>query len=704
MNNQRNNIEDIDSSNDDEEINNDRFINKKELVHIENDTSINVDKSFDDDHSKTSTLKKGFMVNNISSINEQFSQGIDLCDKKITDINFFTKHINEESNDFNDTEKKLKATPLTNYRKKTNEIQINSNNYFENFNNEVDRDESNNINNYKVIRKMNINNINNYTNSNNENINNKKNENFSIYSFNHNYIGVMDNINLNQNGDSNISNLDFQNKYNQLESKYFLLNNQYKKLKSEFQELNNSNKSVLDLLSYWQKFYLEIKEIVYPEKVNNNNEMGMNDYMDDPYRTKVIEEVKKIIKISKDKVYNNFYKTPIINFSFINKINNNILNINKWNNLQQNKGESFIIKKSNSEDILDNLNNLKISKKFLDESDELDFLPLKYPEKINIGVNTDTINSNYNKNNNLFFPSEKLIISKKIHKLNFFEIINNKSKSNINKDNLRTKKLISCPSGININNKSRQKEFEIISIDKLIFKGKPNMPLKFKKNVMYKIARIQTDITKDNMDQLLLSQKEKEKIQKQYEEKINSLNNYIKNNVDKNNNKIKITNYNNIKNTTTKNSPNKKLNNSKIFLPEMIPPEHTYKIFMNCIKNFKYEEGIYQKYIEEDDLYIMKSFVEKMEKCIMGTSLPILKANKRKDYVVNTRVNNESSVQKKYKEKILSGNKYMFININNQKKRNISESKNYDDRSNSAYNINGNFNKYKATILSQKHN
>ena len=136
----------------------------------------------------------------------------------------------------------------------------------------------------------------------------------------------------------------------------------------------------------------------------------------------------------------------------------------------------------------------------------------------------------------------------------------------------------------------------------------------------------------------------------------------------------------------------------------MIPPEHTYKIFMNCIKNFKYEEGIYQKYIEEDDLYIMKAFVEKMEKCIMGTSLPILKANKRKDYVVNTRVNNESSVQKKYKEKILSGNKYMFININNQKKRNISESKNYDDRSNSAYNINGNFNKYKATILSQKHN
>jgi DNA-binding Lrp family transcriptional regulator len=191
------------------------------------------------------------------------------------------------------------------------------------------------------------------------------------------------------------------------------------------------------------------------------------------------------------------------------------------------------------------------------------------------------------------------------------------------------------------------------------------------------------------MSQLLLSQKEKEKIKNQYEEKIIALNNYIKNNIEKNKNKNSM---------STSNS-------SKMFLPEMIPPELTYKIFMNCIRNFKYEEGIYKKYIKEDDLYIMKSFVEKMEKYIMVTSLPILKASKRKDYIVHTKANNESSAQKKYKEKILTSNKHTFMNknmnTNNQKKRNISETK-FDDRSNSMVGNNMNYNKYKVSLLSQK--
>jgi hypothetical protein len=422
--------------------------------------------------------------------------------------------------------------------------------------------------------------------------------------------------------------------------------------------------------------------------------MSMNDYMDDQYRAKVIEEVKKVIKISRDKVYNNFYKTPIVNFSFINKIKNNIINLNKWNCLYQNKEDSFFIKKTNLDEIIDNSNNIKMSKKFLDESYDLDFLPpFKYPEKINEGTNTD------NKLDTIF-PSEKLFISKNIAKQTFFEI---KSSKNINNNNLRVKKLVSCPSNKNINSKNRQKNYEIVNINKIIYEGKSsstnclinsnsssNIPIKFKKNVTYKIAKIQTDITKDNMSQLLLSQKEKEKIRNQYEEKIIELNNYIKNNIEKNKNKNSM--------STS--------NNSKMFLPEMIPPELTYKIFMNCIKNFKYEEGIYKKYIKEDDLYIMKSFVEKMEKYIMATSLPILKANKRKDYIIHTKANNESSAQKKYKEKILTSNKHMLINknmnSNNQKKRNISENK-FDDRSNSIGN-NMNYNKFKASLLLQKDN
>ena len=99
----------------------------------------------------------------------------------------------------------------------------------------------------------------------------------------------------------------------------------------------------------------------------------------------------------------------------------------------------------------------------------------------------------------------------------------------------------------------------------------------------------------------------------------------------------------------------------------MIPPEHTYKIFINCIKNFKYEEGIYQKYIKEEDLYNLKYFVEKMEKYLLVNSLPILKAVKRKDYVIHTKENNESFTQKKYKQKKLFGNKDKFLNVNQKR-------------------------------------
>ena len=87
----------------------------------------------------------------------------------------------------------------------------------------------------------------------------------------------------------------------------------------------------------------------------------------------------------------------------------------------------------------------------------------------------------------------------------------------------------------------------------------------------------------------------------------------------------------------------------------MIPPENTYKIFMNCIKNFKYEEAMYQKYIIEEDILNLKNFVEKMEKHLVGNSLPVLKATKRKDYIIHSKLNNESNIQKKYKERILSG-------------------------------------------------
>ena len=722
--NQRNNFknptknnnsdDEIDSFNEEEE--NDLFMNKKELVHIENDTSINVDKSFEDDHSKTSTLKKGgLIINNISAINEQFSQGLDLSDKKMADANFFTKQLA----DFNDTENKNEPNPLKNFREIQNNIQINPTNYFETFNNLAITEENN-----KNEKKSNINILNNMIIGKKNYIINDKNkniENFSITNFNHNYIGMgqpIINMNMNQNGESMISFRESQNKYKQFENKYFNLNNQYKKLRNEFDEINNSNKSLLELLSYWQKFYLEIKEIVLPEERKNNNDKSIYDYMDDPYRIQVIDEVKKLIIISRDKVYKNYYKTSINNFSIINNNKNNTNNIiNKnWNkNLSQNNVESFYILKFkilNDDDLNDNINNVKMSKKFLDESDDLDFLPpMKYPEKINIGINTDNIESD--NNNDIKFDSKKLFISKKINKYTYFEIksnttnninSNNSNKLSTKQENPRVKKIISNSSNKNIFIKTKPKDLQINSLERICIKGKPTLPKKFKKNNTFKFAFIQTDLSSNEIDELYTFKNEKEIIIKQYEEKINTLNNYIKNNnLSSYRSNKKIINYN-IKTNKENTSPNKNVNNtnSKIFLPEMIPPENTYKIFMNCIKNFKYEEGIYQKFLKEDDLYILKNFVEKMEKYLIGTSLPVLKAVKRKDYIIHTKTNNnESNTQKKYKERILAGNKPMYFNIN-AKKRNTSDSKNSYDRSNSVLNNNAIFNKYKAAIMSLK--
>lgn len=311
--NNNNNIDDeIDSFNEEDEDNN-LFINKKELVHIENDTSINVDKSFDEEHSKTSTLKKGgLLINNISAINVQFSQGIDLSDKKMADPNFFTRQLNNDFGDFNDTTDNKGDNALNNYRanKNKNDLKITPSNYFETFNTMAASTEENNFNINNNIQ----NNLNNLIIGSKRN---KKMDNYSITNFNHNYIGIGP-MNLNKNGGDDIPLREFQNKYNQLESKYFNLNEQYKKMKLEIDELNNSNKSLLELLSYWQKFYLEVKEIVLPEEKKNRNEISLNDCMDDPYRIQVIDEVKKLIIISRDKVYKNFYKNTVINFAIFN--------------------------------------------------------------------------------------------------------------------------------------------------------------------------------------------------------------------------------------------------------------------------------------------------------------------------------------------------------------------------------------------------
>ena len=669
--NENNNSEDEMESLNEEDEDNDLFMNKKELVHIENDTSINVDKSFEDDHSKTSTMKKGgLIINNISAIKEQFSQAVDLSDKKIVDQNFFSKQIKAELGDLNDTEDKIEQKGLNNLKKNQNGIRINPTNYFEAFNNVAL--ENNNNNNNNNLQNSSINILNNMIIGKknyiiNDNSSLKANK-FSISNFHHSIIGFNDINNHNK------SQNEIKNQNNQLETNYFNLNNQYKKLKNDYDELNTSNKSLLELLLYWQKFYLEIKEIVLPEGKKNNNDLSINDYMDDPYRIQVIDEVKKLIIIARDKAHNNLYKASDINFSILKDSKINKKNI--INNIEQIRVESFnlnhdIIK---PDDVNENMNELKISKKFLDESDDLDFPPIRYySEKINIGINTDKELSENKKE--IIFDSKKLSICK----VNInYEIKGNKNNPIIlKKANPKKNKKI---------------EFQILNSENFIIKGKTNFPKKFKKNTTYKFACIQTDVSKDIIDNLFLFKEENEVIQKQLKEKINNFNS-MKENSEVKNEKI----------YKGSNSPSKNANiNSKMFLPEMIPPENTYKIFLNCIKNFKYEEGIYQQYIVEDDIIILKKFVEKMEKYLIGTSLPVLKAKKRKDYIIHTKLNNESSLQKKYKERILSGARPNYTNIN-LKKRNTSDSKNYYERSNSVINNNNIiFNKYKNSIMSLK--
>ena len=693
---EKNNYEDEIESFNEEDEDNDLFMNKKELVHIENDTSINVDKSFDDDHSKTSTIKKGgLIINNISAINEQFSQGIDYSDKKIVDQNFFSKQIKAELGDYIDTENKIEQKGLNNLKQNQNVIKINPTNYLETFNNlAIDDFNTNNIN----LQKIN-NNISNKVIDNKNYLisdNNSKNTNkLSISNFNHSFISINP---INKNKEYNVSSNDYKNQYNQLESNYINLKKQYEKLKSDYDEINNSNKSLLELLSYWQKFYLEIKEIVLPEGKKNFNDFSSNDYMDDPYRIQVIDEVKKLIIIARDKVHNNFYIVSNINFSLLNATNLKIKAINNSKDIfVQKRVDSFKIKVENIklEEANENINELKISKKFLDESDDLDLPPIRYDsEKINIGINTD--NKFLGTQREQKFDSKLLSICKDNNEFEIKENKNNKSK------NYENQMIIRKISNSSFQNKNESLEIQTISSDEICIKGKPNLPKKFKKNTTYKFASIQTDISKEGINNLILFKNENETIQKQLEDKINALNEFINNSEKKNKNN---NNKNIIKNNKENNSPNKNTNNiSKMFLPEMIPPENTYKIFLNCIKNFKYEEGIYQKFIVEDDILTLKNFVEKMEKFIIGNSLPVLKATKRKDYIIHSKMNNESNIQKKYKERILSGIRPKYSNIS-IKKRNTSDSKNYYERSNSVINNNNIiFNKYKASIMSLKEN
>ena len=868
----------------------DQFINKKQLVHIDDDTSINVDVS-DDDRSKSSTLKKSFLINNMSAFNEQFPINNQLANKKNeneNDINDLTNSADFYNNSQNgigsyplimsDRNKQMLNKNKINNNIEDNNFDINNlnnnemiqslgtkidnNGYFFSKDNEQINEDNNNINNinYLTNKKINIknkdinisikdidddddeeeeyspnnnniqkmlqkkmtpytimkeNNNNNYRNdfiqknnnnqSKNINYNNNSNNMNKMpnYNNNHNHFNILSKssfslyilgLNLNKfSGSVNTSeqtfglmqSKEYQNKYAQLESKYNTLLAQNKKLEENYEELKNSNKSVLDLLTYWQKFYLEILEIVKPRN-HNKNDTSISDYMDDPYRIQVINDVKKIVLISRDKAYNNFYVSKNLSFNFKGKekaeknkedkniIKININNFNEKNNLA--KIESFTYKGKEKEKI--------VHKKNLNEEDDLNSLPpIRHKETINTGINTDISGEIFNKPviKEVIkeievikkiplqkFDKKNLNICSNIQNLFYKNIpsVKQEIKLNANIENInKTEPMIkSKPKISNSNSNSKSNNIKevkpkfsglkIKSSTTLYYRGlPPKTPKKFKKNIMHKIAIVQTDMTSKNINsietlnkacssQLLNSQREKEKMQKLYEDKIASLNNYINENIKsikkeknaknsknkekniKNNNDSDENNNNNL----IKNKDNEiplNLNNSFIFLPEMIPPENTYKIFIHCVKHFKYEEDIYKKYLEEEDLYTLKAFVEKMEKYLIGVSLPVLKYNKKikkerekekekeksKDKKLHNEDNNynyikpENMIQKKYKDNIII-NHVRQKSSNSSKFKISSNSENKvgggENKINHIYNNNNTFNKYKAAIMALK--
>ena len=811
-NNQKNQVDTTDlefgSFNEEE----DQFINKKQLVHIEDDTSINVDVS-EDDRSKSSSLKKSFLINNISALNEQFPANNQTGNKKYNenDLNDMTNSAdfynsqnglgnipeskeekNQDDNINNEEVIQFLETKIDNngffFSRKNKEILENENN--NNLNNVIDNkkinlknnkddnisikdidDEdiieeeeydnenlyespnniNNNINNKdntrtsqmmikknltpneiinKYITNQNINNYNEEFLNNNINSKDSKSPNFNSNdfnihayteeNFNFNIIGTQaklsGSVNTSEQTFGLIQSNDLQNKYAQLEAKYNSLLTQNKKLEENYQELKNSNKSVLDLLTYWQKFYLEILEIVKPKDQNKNIDNSISDYMDDPYRIQVINEVKKMVLKARDKAYNIFYITPINSFYIKGKINK--LEENNENKIN---GTNFVLSLNKIESIFFKGNG-KNNKKYIDKEDD---------EKVNIGINTDfsgdkisnnkeAIKEKENQNNRNQFDIKYLNISSKVQNISYIQKNNSKKKENIKQKQTIEEK----------NNFGKLKMYSNI---KLNYKGiPPKQQKKFKKNIMHKIAIVQTDMTYKNINsietlnkacssQLLNAQKEKEKMQKLYEEKITSLNNYINENIkpakkEKEKNK---NNKNKEKEEKEKEDVFNNLNTSLIFLPEMIPPENTYKIFIHCVKHFKYEEDIYKKYLEEEDLYILKAFVEKMEKYLIGASLPLLKykkskkGNKSKEKKERNTVNNnydnenikaEISQPQKIKENnVIHNVKQKFTNTK-LKLSNNSENKvgSDENKKHNIYNNNNTFNKYKAAIMALK--
>ena len=746
--------DDVISFHEDEEEHN--YLGKKELMEIEGDKSIDPDFSYDDDKSKLSTIKKNTnteLMKLLTDSTTELYQRKSGTNNLIGSIdNDFSKDLSRDNELNNLLNSKTFNAPLT---KSGNTIITTMNQYqnqnpkYSNILQQIPTKIDNNFyygSNYNSNNNFNNNNFhNNNFNNNNFNNNNKSNNNKNNILSNQS-INFMNSNNSTSNNLNNIKKYNNNNKLYQINSfHYYIQGKNYQSfnqrdpsfgfgqsldLEKNYKELEKSYNEVLGLIQYWQKFYLDIANLV-SENININKD----DPFSDDFKFAVIDNVKTIVKLAKEKAFSIFEICNVENINIINKnkkrkkndfipfhnLKFEILGYEKDNILlMYSKENDFMIQKTvklNEENIHKGFKR----KKYYKVDDSLDSLPpVIYRKYMTEGTNTDKIilndiqiqtDKNYIEKEIIEKPIIKEVIKEKIieiqnkifikEKLKIIKINSFLIKKDIKKNSIINKQIQnSTPK-----NSSRPKTptkmkviLRVVSIqeNKINILGKP----KKEKVKIFKIQNTQSDLKYTDIERIELlnrelslqiseAENEKRELKKNLEEKKKLI-------LEKEKLKEKNINteQNNMLNTNTSNNL---LNNSFLFLPEMIPPEQTYKIFIHCIKHFKYEEENYKRYMEEEDLQNLKVFVNKMEKYLIGTSYPV---QRKPQDTIHYYKPVESTTQKKYKESILTGIKPMTLS----KSRTNSKSKNIDYRSYSTVNNNSTFNKYKAVIKALKNN
>ena len=612
----------LDSFQDEEEENN-CYIKGKELVHLENDKSITVDCDFEDDHSMTNKNFKepSSRAPIISPANTQKKRAPNELMKFISDSTEF-------------------------YRGNTNTFQP--------------KQFSSDINNISGIMQP---------------ITAKINDNTHRYLNDDNYFTV-DNFEVNIPATKMINSTA---SFGSVPS--FGVNSQQFDNK-RYKELEKDYNNALNLVQYWQQFYLDIVEVV-------GIKLNKEDYFSEQFRFAVIDNVKYLIRAAKNKVNRLFEITQEKNFiiwgerraddiSFLveeNVVDWVIQGEKKCKSIQEHS-----IEKNASLEIEGKRIMPIVRKKMYEKNESIDSLPpMKYIQKKSEGMNTDPIEEEKANAAGINEEVQASIYQFEDSKLQFETM---STSIIISKANNNKKK---------ITPKTPKKKDTILSRTSNVasYQFIPKKKLR-----IHKACECQTDLTEKNIEalellskecshQLSITQKDKENMQQLYEDTIDALTAQIEDN----------------KNTIASLREEKiSLNQStsvdplSLLLPEMIPPEQTYKIFMHCVKHFKYEEDIYKKFMEEADLKNLKHFVTKMEKYIIGTSMPFKKTDNKKAQIAS--VPNKSN-QRKANNNVLTGIR-PYNRVSSHIPYNSFGSIPSEKRNNST------FSKYKAAISSYK--